>query len=157
MLASCCTTKAPGDRAHSTNASSLAPLASSSLGHTSSCLEFLKTQPNPKVGHQGWANGQHMVNLGQRPALSLSLHIVKCEPPHQIPPGAWSGHLRVRCRTAGGKGDNPEPEWEPGMVGGTTVGWGTGEWEPNVRATRKPLSGTNVSSWGKPSQMFSWL
>lgn len=47
-------------------------MALSCPGHISSCLEFLKTQPNPKVGHQGWANGQYMVDLGHRPALSLS-------------------------------------------------------------------------------------
>lgn len=35
------------------------------------------------------------------------------------------GHFRVRRGAAGGKGDDPEPQLEPGMVGGTPVGWGS--------------------------------
>lgn len=116
-----------------------APLASSCLGHTSSCLGFLKTQPIPKVGHQGWANGQHTVDLGERPALSLSytswnanlLTGFLLEPGWG--PSGWGSELQgVREMTL-------SQSLEQGMAGGTTVGWGAGVWDPRVKATRKPV------------------
>lgn len=79
---------------------------------------------------------------------------MECKLPHPIPPGAWLGHLWAGCKAAGGEGDDPELALELDMVGGTTVGWGAGGWDPRVKATKKPVQAPGLQLWEAQPEVF---
>ena len=80
------------------------------------------------MGHKGWANGLHTVDLEYEPAQSLSDTLWNANFLRflQEPGGAPQGGVQ----SSGGEGGDPESQSEPGMVGNAAVGWGTEGWMP---------------------------
>lgn len=110
-------------------------------------------RPTPRVGHKGWANRLHTVDLECEPAQSLSDTLWNANfltDSSRSLAGAPQGAVQ----SSGGEGGDPESESEPGMVGNTAEGWGAGGRAPGVRATRKPLPAPSVPSWVKPWRLF---
>ena len=74
-----------------------------------------------------------------------------CNLPHQIPPGAWLGHLRVGVELQGVR-EVTRSQSQAGL--GTALCRLGEQGTPRVRATRKPLWAPKVPSQVKPSWLF---
>ena len=100
-------------------------------------------RPTPRVGHKGWANGLHTVDLECEPAQSLSDTLWNANFLTD-PPGAWLGHLSVGCRARGVRevtlSQSQSREWLGTLRKAGEQGDGPPERGPQGNPSRHPAS-----------------